>query len=375
MQIPTPNIIKRNFFRLLRAGTFGDAPEAIEPMSAWKWHLLYQLSLMHGVSALVFEGIKACSDQFFLQLPDTLMQDWQKSTNDISDANEAMMQCAAELIDMFGKMQLRPLLIGSQAMSHVYSHEQHRPLGPIDIYFPFDTQGSKADRWARENGNIIDDRQKYILEYIWREHTVVHHHRIALLTNKLHSRYVQNIAEKELRENDPVRLTILGKKVETLSPTLTLFLLLLRISRQLLNNQLFIYMLTDIGMLLRREGHHVDFVKLQEWIDHIGMQRMSQLTGTLLTVNMGFSAIEIPFMQDGKQTEVERVTDELFTLRSNHREEWFFQQGKGIFVHTTNSSAMMQQARHSMSHIKYFPSEGISNMLSSLAHSLSHIEE
>ena len=52
-----------------------------------------------------------------------------------------------------------------------------------------------------------------------------------------------------------------------------------------------------------------------------------------------------------------------------------FQQGKGIFVHTTDTPAMMRQTRHAMSHIRLYPTEGITNMLSNLARSLSHIEE
>ena len=60
-------VIERNFFRLLLSGTFGNQ-ELIEPMSAWKWKHLHQLSLMHGVAALVYDGLLSRKDEFFLQL-------------------------------------------------------------------------------------------------------------------------------------------------------------------------------------------------------------------------------------------------------------------------------------------------------------------
>jgi hypothetical protein len=285
------------------------------------------------------------------------------------------MQCASELAELFGTMQLRPVLIGPQAMAHVYVPPYHHPTGPVDIYFPFDTQGRKADNWARENGSHISESQRHVLEYTWHGQPVAHHHRICHVTNSLLSRRIQNITEKELREHPPVRLTVNGKAAETLSPTHTLLLLLLRTARHTLNNTLLISMLTDIGLLLRKDGDRVDFVKLQEWTDRLGMQRMAQLTGSLLTANMGFSAGEIPFMQEDRTVDTASITSELFTPRAFSRDEWFFQQGKGIFVHTTDTPAMMRQTRHAMSHIRLYPTEGITNMLSNLARSLSHIEE
>ena len=60
------DITTRNFFNLLRAGAFNEKVE-IEPMSAWKWRQVYHYSLMHGVSAIVYDGIMQCQHLFFLQ--------------------------------------------------------------------------------------------------------------------------------------------------------------------------------------------------------------------------------------------------------------------------------------------------------------------
>ena len=44
------DIVKRNFFRLLRSGAY-DSDEQIEPMSAFKWQKLYQFSVLHAKSS------------------------------------------------------------------------------------------------------------------------------------------------------------------------------------------------------------------------------------------------------------------------------------------------------------------------------------
>ena len=74
------NIIERNFFRLLRSGAFG-SEEQIEALSAWKWNRLFQLSEMHDVSPIIYKGIERCSDQFFVQVPEALKQQWSEATS------------------------------------------------------------------------------------------------------------------------------------------------------------------------------------------------------------------------------------------------------------------------------------------------------
>ena len=84
------NIIERNFYRLLRAGAFG-TEEQIEPLSAWKWNRLYQLSEMHDVAPLLYKGIERCHDQFFLQIPAELLQHWsQAQCHGTDDENDML---------------------------------------------------------------------------------------------------------------------------------------------------------------------------------------------------------------------------------------------------------------------------------------------
>lgn len=50
------NIIKRNFLRLLRLGAFGEN-EVIEPMSKFKWEVIFHIANIHNVVGVIFEGI------------------------------------------------------------------------------------------------------------------------------------------------------------------------------------------------------------------------------------------------------------------------------------------------------------------------------
>ena len=75
------DIIQRNLFSLLRSGAF-QTQEDIEPMSAFKWNKLYQLTVMHNITPFVYDGILRCKNNFFLHLTDKQKQDWEKAVVD-----------------------------------------------------------------------------------------------------------------------------------------------------------------------------------------------------------------------------------------------------------------------------------------------------
>lgn len=50
------DIIKRNFLKLLRTGAFGETEE-IEPMSNFKWEIIFHLANIHNVVGIIFNGI------------------------------------------------------------------------------------------------------------------------------------------------------------------------------------------------------------------------------------------------------------------------------------------------------------------------------
>lgn len=81
------DIIQRNLFRLLRSAAF-DTQEQIEPMSVFKWGRLYQLALMHQVTAYAYEGLLRCRNQFSLHMTARQWEEWQKAATEAKDKTE-----------------------------------------------------------------------------------------------------------------------------------------------------------------------------------------------------------------------------------------------------------------------------------------------
>lgn len=370
----TFDVIQRNFLRLLKCATFGET-EKIEPMSPWKWQRLYNMSLLHGVTGLVYDGIEKCSSDFFLQLPQSQMETWQRAVKDIEDGNTAVDMEISSIFKDMNHNKLRAILIKGQGLATLYPNPLHRKSGDIDIYFPYPSHAEKANEWARENGEDIDDSESYILGYTVNNIRIENHERLAELTNIIANTRLQSIIEAEIKCCDSSYVVINGYRVEVPPPTLNLLLILIRITRYILNDGISIKQLVDLGMFMRREGDKVDFVKLQGWIEKLKMTSIVQLIGAVEMDLLGFAADELPFMPEKVNIDTSTIIKDIFRMKGNHSEDWYFTQGKNIFVRTSNSTAMMWHLRRTGRYFRYYPSETTTNAVHSFIHSLSHIEE
>ena len=267
------NIIERNFFRLLRAGAFGQE-EPLEPLSAWKWNRLYQLSEMHDVADITYRGLTLCSNQFFAQPPEALKLQWAGTVHhDDDDTNDL----------------------------------------------------------------LAPDR----------------------LTNPVLNRRLQAILDSE------------GSNTETRSALLHLT----GIARFVMNAGIPVKRVVALGVFLRQNSSAVDFNQLQEWVRQLQLAHMTQLAGVMLIKLLGFQADELPFIGMTTDERMEREVSNIIRQKNSHTEEWYFSQGKNIFVHTSNATAMLWHVRRSAHYFSYYPMETLTNFFASFTHSLSHIEE
>ena len=368
------DIIQRNFLRLLRCGAFGQKEE-IEPMSAWKWSRLYQLPLMHGVTALVYDGISRLTDDFFLQIPEAQKEQWRRTVAEIEDRNRQLNQQTAALINTLQREHLHPILLKGQALAAIYPTPLHRTSGNIDLCFSTEEELEKANQWAMTNGENVDDAEKYALQYEWNEVSITHHQSPQRLTNPLLNRKLQQIIRETLNDGRANQIAIGQANVGLPPATLNLLLVIIRITRYILTEGISMKQLTDLGILLRHPHPQVDYGQLQQWLKELRMERIAQLEGVLLVQLLGFQADELHITTEKSEKNIEAIIDEVFKLTSHRADEWYFTLGKNIFVQNSNSTAMMWHIRHSARLFGYYPSETLTNFFASFAHSLSHIEE
>jgi hypothetical protein len=191
------DIIRRNFFRLLRAGVMDEA-NGIEPMSSYKWQRLAELLRQQNVVALAVRGLQSCHDDKRMNMPEALREELFKEAES--------QQCEI-----------------------------------------FDTE-------ARLSNPLLNSRLKHI------------------------------------REAEP-------HVIDTNMETVRLLDLIVANINHIMNKGLSLQGILQIGLYLRTQGQHVDFVKLDKWLSRLHITRMASLLGNLLVEVFEFETEEVPFIR------------------------------------------------------------------------------
>lgn len=205
--------------------------------------------------------------------------------------------------------------------------------------------------------------------------------------DKLREKWSQAIAHDEDDSNtllaaDHLTNPILNHKLQAIldddqsnTETRTMLLLLLGIARFIMNAGIPVKRLVELGIFLKQAKSRIDYEKLQEWVKSLQLAPMMQLTAIMLVKLLHFDTDELPFMESVSEERMNRQIHDIIRQKNSHAEDWYFSQGKNIFVHTSNPSAMMWHIRRSARNLRYYPSETLTNFITSFMHSLSHIEE
>lgn len=182
-----------------------------------------------------------------------------------------------------------------------------------------------------------------------------------LMNNKFLNNRLINIQENERHA------------IDTSIETIHILRILVSNVNGILANGINLNGIIKLGEYLRTKGDKVDFVKLDNWLSKLHIQRMAQLQGSILITFFEFEKDEIPFVH-----RVEPGAKKL-TLRSLYynikdQEEIKFKQTRTGFVHTTGGT-MRKKLRRSMRYFTYAPIETFSNFTNTFFKSLAEIEE
>lgn len=142
----------------------------------------------------------------------------------------------------------------------------------------------------------------------------------------------------------------------------------------MLNHGMMLKGVLTLGNYLRTKGDKVDFLKLDKWLQHLHIQRMAQLQGSMLITAFHFEKDELPFVRRVESNAYKFIERSISHTASDTAEEWHFKQNRTGFV-TNNSTLLRRNLRRSLRYLAYAPIETISNYLSNFTRSLQEIEE
>lgn len=265
------DIVKRNFFSLMRSGGFNEFVE-LEPMSPYKWRQLANMAIARNVVSIINKGIRH---------------------------------------HQYDKQNVVPI----ELVSTLNANESPEPK--------FETTYS--------------------------------------LSNVLFKRRLKKIKYDECHT------------IDTSVETIELLDILIGCITTTLNNDFSIRHTLRLGLYLRTKGQMVDFVKLNKWITRLHIQRMAQLQGCVLIEAFAFEKEEIPFVHT-LEPKVAQLLAYSLKRDSADYDLWHISDSKPVFVRT-NYKALGHNFQRCCRYFRYAPIESVSNLLGSMARSISEIEE
>ena len=174
------DVITRNFFRLLRAGAFGQQ-DMVEPMSVCKWRKALQLSMAHGVEAEAYEGLEVLNNQFFVEIiPADFRAEWaekaslrrqqqeEQKSADLSKVNQRINKRLKDIADEIGISTIEYRILEAMAqlagtlLTDDYWIKQLLALGEL-----IREQGSKTKRCTTQveaiASSVPHGREQWVL--------------------------------------------------------------------------------------------------------------------------------------------------------------------------------------------------------------------
>lgn len=182
------------------------------------------------------------------------------------------------------------------------------------------------------------------------------------LANFFLNRRLKKIKQKE--END----------TDSSTATLLMLDLIIYNVQNTLSRGLNLRAIVELGRLLRWRGDQVDFVKLEQWLQRLGLQRLTDLFGSILIQTFHFERDELPFVERERASANSMLLRTMGHTASDTAENWHFRMRTNGMVEN-NGRVLRRNLRRSMRYIWYNPLETVSNFLENFSRSLSEIEE
>lgn len=182
------------------------------------------------------------------------------------------------------------------------------------------------------------------------------------LSNKFLNRKLEKIIHRELHNIDTSI-----EAIETLK-------IIVYNTYAMLNRGISLEGIIRLGWYMRNKGDKIDFVKLEQWLMELHLQRIAQLQGCILIDFFYFEKDELPFVQNIEKETKNIMIHLVSNLAKDTTLDWSFTQNSAGFL-KNNGVSMRKNIRRGFRYFAYAPLETTSNFVGNLAKSLSEIEE
>lgn len=283
-------------FALLQAGLWERRPQdlSIFPLSTAEWQSVFMLAQQQTVLGIVYRGLDYLPERLFPS--QELIFRWVAEIGRIEERNLESNQSLVELLELFGKADIQPILQKGQGVATLYDRPLLRTCGDIDLWFRNRTEAAWALVLVERRGCTVTKAPDGSYHYHWRGIEVEHHADLI----DLQSPFSKGWARRLVEAMTPTTVT-LPEHPETAiaSPSAEVNLLLLNahICKHAIGLGIGLRQMCDMARAYYALHGQVDGEVIRKMYRRAGLHRWSNLLHHFLTEWIGMDQAYLPYQE------------------------------------------------------------------------------
>ncbi|MDO4758037.1 MAG: nucleotidyltransferase family protein [Rikenellaceae bacterium] len=286
----------RALFHLLKAGLWEQRIESEQlfPLTASEWQSVFLLAQQQTVLGITYRGLDYIPEQYFP--PQELIMRWVAEIGRIEERNYDSNHSLVELLKLFGKEGLQPILQKGQGVATFYDRPLLRTCGDIDLWFPTHEEADRAAELVKLHGGSVHKAPDGSRCYMWRGIEVEHHPDLVDLQAPMAKRKAQRM----VAEMTPIMVTLPEHPetaIATPSAEVNLLLLNTHILKHAIGWGVGLRQMCDMARAYYSLHERVDGELIRSLYAKSGLRRWSRLLHAFLVDYLGLEVDYLPYRE------------------------------------------------------------------------------
>lgn len=279
------------FISLVRLGIghpSGPLPEDIE------WDSIESLSVRHGLSAIVVDGIEKLPEE--KRPPKELLLQWiGESLQGYESRFEQYRKTIADLAGWYNSHGFKMMVLKGYACGLNWPKPEHRPCGDIDIWLYGEQKAADA-YLAKEKGIKVDTSHHHHTVFEWQGFMVENHYDFINIHAHKNGEELETIF-KELGQDDSHFYELKGERVYLPSQNLHALFLIRHLANHFASMEINLRQVLDWAFFIKKHTNEIDWPWLVGLLEKYNLKDFYYCINAICFGDLGFNVNIFPQVQ------------------------------------------------------------------------------
>lgn len=278
------------FFSLIRSG-LTESPQDLSVFnSQTEWDVLYEMALNQSLLSVTFNGIQFLPIE--VKPKELILMQWFGYSNLWRKRFHKHLTLTMNLCNLYQEHGINVLILKGVSLSSLYPQPEFREFGDLDIY-TFDKFNESNDVISKIGIGVDFDHAKHSVYNFHNLH--VENHKYFVTNSTLIGAKINAFLSKEAMNSNKQ-----GANVYYPNATFNILFLLRHAIHHLTTNEMTVKNVVDWGLFLQKEGHNVDWSRIQAILKELKLVKAFDLLTSMseMILHNDFSKYHMDSIKD-----------------------------------------------------------------------------